>query len=89
MEREEAQRTPCSHHVKVEYRSYGTVERTSQLEGFDPEVECEHQQEDGDGFVVVGPRDGTRNISGSNANEGRREETRALVLHLLGEPMQR
>ena len=79
-------RTPCSDHVKVEKRSKCSEECASGLESLNPRVEGEHEQKDRNSFVVVGSCDGTRNVSRGDADERSREQTSALILHLLREP---
>jgi len=55
--------SPSCHHVEVEERCTDSPESASVLESFDPEVESDHQKEDGDGFVIVRPSDGSGNVT--------------------------
>ena len=80
-------RTPSSDHVKVEERGECSEESASRLQGFDPSVESEHEQEDRDGFVVVGSSDGTRDVSRDDADKGGGQQACALILHLFCEPV--
>ena len=49
--------TPRGNHVEVENGSSGGPHDTSVLHRLDPQVESEHEQEDSDGFVIVGASD--------------------------------
>ena len=79
-------RTPCGDHVEVEHSSTSAVEHATLLEGLDPEVESEHEEENGDSFVVVGSSNRARDVSGNNADETCGEETCRLVFQLTREP---
>lgn len=79
-------RAPCSNHVKVKDASNGTEKCTALLERLDPVEKGEHEEEDGDGFIVVRASDGTRYVTGNNANESCSQQTSALVLHFFREP---
>ena len=46
-------RTPGGHHVEVEERGERAKECATKLEGLDPQIEGEHEQEDGNGLVIV------------------------------------
>lgn len=61
--------SPCGHHVAVKQRAESAPECGAELDGFDPEVEREYEQENGDSFVVVGSRNGTRDVSWSDTHE--------------------
>jgi hypothetical protein len=67
--------TPCADHVSVEERSQATPHNASNLDGLDPEVEGEDQEEDGNGLVVVAAGDGTRDVARRNAHEDGGEQT--------------
>ena len=67
--------TPSGDHVEVEHAGEHAVERAAVLHGFDPEVEGEHEEEDGDGFVVVGAGDGAGDVAWCDADEDGGEET--------------
>ena len=60
--------SPRRDHVEVEDGSDGAIERRTMLHGTDPAPEGEHEEEDGDGFVVIGSGDGTRDIAGYNTH---------------------
>ncbi len=51
--RDERISTPCCDHVEVENGGDGAIKSASLLKSFYPTVEREHEQEDGDSFVVV------------------------------------
>jgi hypothetical protein len=82
-------RTPSGYHVEVEHSSKSAEKSTSLLQRFDPAEKGEHEEEDGDGFIIVGACDGTRDISGYNADESSGEEASALIFHLGREPNDR
>jgi hypothetical protein len=67
--------TPCADHVSVEESCQTSPHNASNLDGLDPEVEGEDQEENGDGFVVVASSDGTRDVTRCNAHEDSREQT--------------
>ena len=83
--RDEYITTPSSDHVKVEQTACDAPERGAVLHGLDPEVEGDHEQEDGNGFVVVRACYRTRNVSWRNTDKGRSEQTCRIVLHVGGE----
>lgn len=66
---------PSADHVTVEERSEATPHDASNLDGLDPQVEGEDQQEDGNCLVVVAASDRSRDVSWSNAHEDSREQT--------------
>ena len=78
--------TPGSDHVKVEYSGDGTEESTSELESLDPGIESEHEEENSDGFVVVGASYGTGDVSWSDTDECCGEETCTGVFHFFCKP---
>ena len=78
--------TPGGDHVKVEEGSDGTEKGATLLEGLDPSEKGEHEQEDGNGFVVVRAGDGTGNVTGNDTNESCCKKTGTFVLHFLGKP---
>lgn len=78
--------TPGCHHVEIEQSGKGAEECTSGLKRLDPEEEREHQEEDGNGLIVVRARDRSGNIARNDSNEGSSKETGTLILQLLGEP---
>jgi hypothetical protein len=78
--------TPRSHHVEVENGGNSSKERAPLFQGFYPAKECEHEEENGDCFVIVRPSNRSGNVAGHNANEGGSKKACALVLHLLSEP---
>jgi len=82
-----ARRTPSCHHVEIEKSGKGSEESAAEFERLDPAVECKHEEEDGDSFIVVGTSDGTRNVTRDNANERRSEETSTAILHLCSKPI--
>ena len=51
--------TPCADHVSVEESREASPHNASDLDGLDPQVEGEDQEENGDSFVVVAASDGT------------------------------
>lgn len=55
--------TPSSDHPSIEQRGEHTVECTSLFECTNPQVKGEHEEEDGDGLVVIGTSDGSRNVA--------------------------
>ena len=76
---------PRSHHVSVEESAESAPEHGAKLESLDPEIEGEDEKENGDGLIVVAARDGSRDVAGGNAHEGRGEETgRRRGGHLVG-----
>lgn len=67
--------TPCADHVTVEESRQASPHNASNLDGLDPQVEGEDQEENGNGFVVVAAGDGSRDISRRNAHEHSRKQT--------------
>jgi hypothetical protein len=67
--------TPCADHVTVEEGGKTSPHNASDLDGLDPEVEGEDQEEDGNCLVVVTASDGSRDITGCDAHEYSREQT--------------
>jgi hypothetical protein len=51
--------TPCADHVSIEESCQASPHNASDLDGLDPQVEGEDQEEDSDGFVVVTTSDGS------------------------------
>ena len=64
-----AKLTPGSYHVKVEHGCDGAIKSASYFQCFDPGEKGEHEEEDGDGFVIVGACYGTGDISRYDADE--------------------
>lgn len=82
--------TPRRHHVSVEQRGKRTPEHRSVLDRLDPEEEGEHQQEDGNGLVIVTTGHGSRDVTRGDAHEGCGEETsRGRCDHLGGQEVRR
>lgn len=77
--------TPSGDHVEVEQSSGSGVQDGTGLLGLDPEHEGDHQQSDGDGFVIVGTGNGSGDITWDNSHERSSQQTSAGVLDLLGE----
>ena len=46
--------TPRSNHPTIEQCRCHAPERTAHFERFDPEIKCDHEEKDCNGFVVVG-----------------------------------
>lgn len=67
--------TPCADHVTVEESSQASPHNASDLDGLDPKVEGEDQEENGNGLVVITACDRSRNVTGCNAHENSREQT--------------
>ena len=84
-----ARLTPRRNHVKIEQRRQGAKEGTTSLQGFDPAKEGEHEEEDGNGFVIVRARNGPGDVSRNDANEGSGKKTSALIFQLFREPVSR
>jgi hypothetical protein len=55
--------SPCGDHVKVKEGGESSPKGTSCFEGTDPEEEGEHEQENGNGFVVVGSCHRSRDVA--------------------------
>lgn len=54
---------PGGDHPAVKDGGEHTVESGTLLDGADPEVECVHEEEDGDGFVVIRASDGSGDVA--------------------------
>lgn len=78
--------TPRGDHVEVKDGGNGTEKRATLLECFDPAEKREHEEEDGDSFIVVRPGDGTRYVTGHNANESCSQQASTVILHFSREP---
>jgi len=79
--------TPSCDHVEIKYCSDGTEQCAPLLQGFNPAEEGEHEEEDGNGFVIVGTCDRTRNIAWYDSNKGCRKKTCTFILHFLCKPL--
>lgn len=55
--------TPGGDHPAIEEGGKHAPQGGALLDGADPEVKGEHEEEDGDGFVVVRARDGSRDVA--------------------------
>lgn len=55
--------SPSSYHVKVKEGSSHSPKSTSVFESFDPEIEGDHEKEDGDSFVIVGSSYRSRDVT--------------------------
>ena len=78
--------SPGGNHVSVEESAEGTPQHRPLFQRFDPKVEGEDEQEDGDGLVVVAASDGTGDVTRGNAHEqGSQETSRGRRGHLIGE----
>lgn len=78
--------TPRGDHVSVEESAQRTPHDGAQLEGLDPQVEGEDQEEDGNCLVIVRTGDGSRDVAGGNAHEDGGEEAGGRRGgHLIGE----
>jgi hypothetical protein len=60
---------PCCDHPSVEECREHAPECGALFDGADPEVEGVHEEEDGDGFVVVGAGDGSGDIAWCEGGE--------------------
>jgi len=77
---------PRADHVAVEQGCESSPHDTPHLHGLDPEVEGVHQQEDGNGLVVIAPRYGTRDVAWRDSHEARcKQASGGRVGHLRGE----
>lgn len=47
------ERTPGSHHIKIEQGRKCAEKRATRLESLDPAEEGKHEEEDGDCFIVI------------------------------------
>lgn len=78
--------SPRGHHVAVEQRAKSAPECGAELDGFDPEVEREDQEENGDSFVVVGSRNGAGDISWCDTHEDSSQQSSGWTWrHLIRE----
>ena len=62
-------RTPCCHHIEVKQRSSRAIQGRAIFERFQPEVECEHKDENRNSLVIVRASDRSRNVAWCDANE--------------------
>lgn len=74
---------PCGDHPSVEDGGEHAPECGSLFNGADPEVECVHEEEDGDGFVVVGAGDGSGDVACEDVGQLR---GKGVDLWMLGLP---
>jgi hypothetical protein len=51
--------TPSRNHIEIKQGCKGAIKRTALLHGFDPEEEGEHEEKDGNSFIIIRSRDGT------------------------------
>ena len=78
--------SPRGHHVAVEQRAERAPECGAELDGFNPEIEREDQEKNGDSFVVVGSRDGAGNISWCYTHEDSSQQSSGWTWrHLIRE----
>ena len=78
--------TPGGDHVAIEEGTEGAPQHGAELEGLDPEVEGEDEEEDGDGLIVVAAGNRARNVARGDAHEdGGKEAGRRRGGHLVGE----
>ena len=66
--------TPRSDHVSVKQSTQSTPQHGTELERFDPKVEGEHEEEDGNCLVIVTSGDGSGDVAWSNAHESSGEK---------------
>lgn len=76
--------TPGRNHVPIKQRRQRTPHNTALLDRLDPQIKREDEQEDGNGFIIIGARHAARDVARRDAHENGGEQARGGRVHHLG-----